>query len=164
MARLENNTGHFLELQPIGYQFAEISDDQDLELLQVKITADNGKYQWSATGPAFCNWELALLAKWLRSLATRDGVAMPSFKGGYSGLKFEGNRDKDKVKLRAIISSGFLPSQLNAGKWYRRLFKKEVIIYFDVAATNVLKFASDLKEEVARFPLRREYRLTSIAS
>src|SRR5438105_571413 len=111
MARLESSIGHFLELQPIGYQFAEISDEQDLELLQIKITADNGKYRWSATGPAFRNWELALLAKWLHSLVTGDEIVGLSFKGGNPGLRFEGSKDKDKIKLRAIISSEFLPSQ-----------------------------------------------------
>ena len=150
MARLINSQRHYFELRPVAYQFASGDNKYDLNWLQIRVSADNGEHQWTATDPALLNWELLDLIKWLRTIAANDQESESSWKAIEPSLRFKYRFSSGRRTLEVSLGYDFLPPAFLSDKNYA----ERVIILFDQIEAGIPKFASALEKELMPFPIR----------
>jgi hypothetical protein len=151
MARLKNEKGHHLELSPIAYQFTSGDNEYDLNWLEIRMAADNGKVRWTTTDPALLNWEVTRLIAWLRKLADKDGTIKPFWKATEPCLEFESGTGKNAIELKAILGYDFLPPLLS-----RKNYEDRATIIFDDDGSKIHRFAAELEQELMNFPVREK--------
>ncbi len=158
MARIENNQGHYLELEPVAYQFEMDEVDEgdgvdnryDLNWLEIRLAANDGNDQWTATDPALLNWEVTELINWLRQLAARDGSLKPSWHATEPCLECEGRFNSDSITLVASLAYEFWPPAVRA----KQSRSQRTKIEFKDDGSRILKFAAELEKELQAFPIR----------
>src|SRR5438067_6644219 len=111
MARLADPSGRFLDLQIVGYQFDPLDqtadNDEDRNWLLIQLTADDGYRRWSTTDPAFTNYELHGLIRWLRAWADRVPYTEPDTGGLEPILRLEAHEADHTLLVRALFSLEF---------------------------------------------------------
>ena len=151
MARLENPNGTYFDLRPISYQFPD--GDDSLNWLNIKLHANDGNYVWKAVDPAFENFELTALIKWLRQLANNEPVTSLAFYATEPSVEFKARKTQDRFKLTVSLGYEFLPPPLRNQKGS---YQKRVNLAFQDDGENILAFAADLEKELEPFPVRKE--------
>ena len=151
MARIENNQGHYLELEPVAYQFETAEDLDGLNWLEIRIDASDGKDKWAATNPVLQTWEVMRLIEWLRRLVAKDEAAKPVWQSLEPRLKVERIHEGNETKFMVSLAYKFLRLAPRDGS----SFARRIEMTFAGDGANVLKFADELEQELRRFPIRR---------
>jgi hypothetical protein len=149
MARLTGPIEHQLELEPIGYQSGNATNEWDANWLLVRIRAKDARREWSATDPAFLTWELRSLVSWLHGLADGERDRARAFGGIEPCLKFEADGSGDATRLRVRFQLEFLPP---TREWWNA--EAKAWIDFQPGAEGLRRFADELEAELVRFPTR----------
>jgi hypothetical protein len=154
MARLAGPPDRALELQLLSYEFAHADDRWDANWLIVRIAAVDGPKQWSAAAPAFLTWELADLIAWLRKVADVCGDVRDGFDAIEPNLRFEAEGQGGSIQVRASLSHEFHPGWTAWRDSGSRYDLEDVVLAFELGATELRQFADELAQELTRFPER----------
>jgi hypothetical protein len=151
MARLKTNSGVYLDIKPIAYEFPNGGDSPNW--LQIQILANDGKYKWQAVDPAFENFELTALVEWIRQLVNKNPNAETTFYATEPCVEFEASCYRGRIKLKVSLGYGFLPPEMREAK---DSYKRRVTLIFEDDEEEFLQFASDLERDIEPFPIRKE--------
>jgi hypothetical protein len=149
---LESPDGRIrLEFAIIGYQFPHIEGRKDdSNWLIIRISARGGDLTWSAEDPALLTWDVERLARTLDDVAsgcsghTEVGFLEPC-------LEVHADpRDDGRVRLRVLFGYElYPPGRLGPGAR-----DSDVYLDFDLTSEQLHAVATQLREELSRFPAR----------
>ena len=148
---LLGKSGSRFELTIIGYQFPTIVDDEwDLNWLNIRIDVESERGKWNATDPSLLTSDVDGLASWLDAVA--DGESQEreiDFLEPNLALELR-DESGSRVTLRVWLEVESRPSSAPAdGAGARDLW-----VDLDVSKRDVRRSASELRQQLQRFPPR----------
>lgn len=148
---LEGANGDRLALRVYGYQYHGERDEYDANWLLVDLTASQSGRAWRSLGAILLTWEVAVLADWFDALAV-EGSSEPECSFLEPNLRFVslgvGSID---TSLRIFLE---LESRPNWARSNEAPAEEEFWIDVTVSPENLKTAASNLREELNRFPYR----------
>lgn len=151
VARLSAPDGPFVEIEILGYEFPDITEDPwDSNWLVVRIHARNGAREWTAAEPAIDTMELGSLIAGLRSLAAGE-VEQIDWEPLEPEIAIHGRRQEGGVKLDVVLDYGFRSGDPPQSE---NLDEDKVVISLQLMPLDVQRFAGELDAYQSQFPMR----------
>jgi hypothetical protein len=149
MTELLGHAGQRLGLQVLGYEFPTNANNKyDANWLRINVRVVHREGTWESADPSLLTWELEALADWFERIA--DGAPV-GWECSFTepNLRFQLRWTPGARKLRAYFELESRPP------WARRdgLFD-DLFVDFDVDPVALRAAASDLRQQLRRFPER----------
>lgn len=140
--------GQSVELRIAGYEFAEATDQLDLNWLIIGVKVDTSPENWEAEDPSLLTWELRSMVHWFDRLAEgkRPRYKHLVFTEPNLSFKLLNSSTVPLKRIRILFDMELRPHPPQEGRSY----------FVDIVADNaeLQRIARELEKELACYPER----------